>query len=547
MNQGKSPTWFYYAGTLLDAYKLDYVMKMDTDSLLYLDRYFNFAKNSLPPAPYNTRIIAGLPVDKLWWNMKDDHKHKTEPHFVSHYSSLHLFATGQMYIFSPDLADGVAHVAAYDKDMIQFAEGYEDHDITTMAFLALKHGEKDNPINFIIIPFKNPFWKHPLKLRFGVSKWKQAWDTEIARMRSLTKSDRQPATLIRSFGHSPNAEDKLTHATSTISVVPIYESSERSTWIRHMEKKNSEMLEDSLKVFDVVQINNSIAASSSCFLNTGYLQRPLQIVQLTGPYEGGKNWDKLVAFFVESFPTGMDVIILNGVDVGMARSGNIHIVQKLAETLQMNFAWAASEIRLMLSTPTNLHGYSGPAILSKCPMHDPYLVRELHNLDSMSKTKVIRSNYGMFVRIASPETIASGVGNHIVVGSVSKLDQWMKRHLIWEYQFGYWQTNLRTGISPPNQIGSIVAGEMEANTCSQLGLKEIDPGNHSTFPASCRKATNGNVHVDNVCSNLMLAPQKPLQTLTPYALYLPCIGLEQSNVGSEIQLSQHSAVFTALH
>jgi Galactosyltransferase len=146
MNDGKSPTWFYYAGTIVDKYGLEYVMKIDTDSLLYLDRYFNFAESSLPPAPYNTRILAGAPVDKSWWNMEKDHSKKSEPYFNKHYSSMHLYAAGQMYIMSHDLVNGVAHVAANDEDMIKYTEGHEDHDVSTMAFLALKHDEKDKPI-----------------------------------------------------------------------------------------------------------------------------------------------------------------------------------------------------------------------------------------------------------------------------------------------------------------------------------------------------------------------------------------------------------------
>jgi hypothetical protein len=536
MNQGKSPTWFYYAGTLLDAYKLDYVMKMDTDSLLYLDRYFNFAKSALPPAPYNTRILASAPEHKLWHEMTLRYSAKHGRYFNS---SLHLNPARNVYIVSHDLVDCITNAASNDNFIVSFARRNKISDISIMAFLALTLGEKDNPIQYIIIQSSDPFWKYPLMLQDGVSKWKQTWDTEIARMRNLTMNE-LPATHPRSAATFPLTRDR---GTLTISDVPIIGLSQRSAWIKLAKKNDSKRFQDQLKVLDAVQINNSIAASSSCFLNTGYLKRPLQVVQVTEPYEGGKNWDKLATFFKQSFPTGADVIILNGMDVGMARSNNIHIVQKLAETLQMNYAWAVSEIQLMLTT--NYHGYSGPAILSKCPMHDPYLVRELHNQDSMSKTKVIRSNCGMFVRIASAETIASGSGNHIVVGSVSKLDQWKNRRMIWEYQFGYWPLDFKTGISPLNQIGSIIGGEMVADTdtCSQFGLNRIEPRNHTTFPASCRRAQYGTLRVDNICSNFVLAPQK--QTNKAYKLYLPCIQTKQLDKEPEMQLSQHSIIFSA--
>jgi hypothetical protein len=538
MNQGKSPTWFYYAGTLLDAHKFDYVMKMDTDSLLYLDRYFNFAKNSLPPAPYNTRILASAPEHRLWHEMIVRYNTEHEPYFNS---SLHLNVARNVYIVSHDLVDSITNVASNDNSIVSFAKKNKISDVSIMAFQALILGEKDNPIRYTIIQSSDPFWKHPLTLQDGVSKWKQTWDTETVRMRNLTMN--KVASHPRSIATVPLARDR---GTSTLSDIPIIELSQRSAWISITEQKETECLTDHLKTLDAVQINNSIAPTKSCFLNTGYLQRPLQVVQLTEPYEGGKHWGKLLTFFVQRFPTGADVIILNGIDVGMARSGNIHIVQKLAKALQMNYAWAVSEVQLMSSTPANLHGYSGPAILSKCPMHDPYLVRELHNLDSISKTKAILSNYGMFVRIASTETIASGVGNHIVVGSVSKLDQWKNRRMIWEYQFGYWPLDFKTGISPPNQIGSIIGGEMVAgtDTCSQFGLKQIEPSHTSTtFPANCRSAQYGTVRVDNICSNLVLAPQN--QTGKAFKLYLPCIQTKQAGKVSEVQLSQHSIVFSA--
>lgn len=64
MEEGKSQTWFYYASMQAELYGIEYVMKVDTDSLLYLDRYFEFAHWGLPPSPYHEGIIAGQPVSK---------------------------------------------------------------------------------------------------------------------------------------------------------------------------------------------------------------------------------------------------------------------------------------------------------------------------------------------------------------------------------------------------------------------------------------------------------------------------------------------------
>jgi hypothetical protein len=69
MNLGKSQTWFYFASTITSDPKLDfdYVGKMDTDTMPYLDKYFEFADNHLPPSPYNLRMMVGIFSNKAWW------------------------------------------------------------------------------------------------------------------------------------------------------------------------------------------------------------------------------------------------------------------------------------------------------------------------------------------------------------------------------------------------------------------------------------------------------------------------------------------------
>lgn len=51
MNDGKSQTWFYYASTLADDLGIDYVGKLDLDTMLYLDKFFASKEMHLPPAP----------------------------------------------------------------------------------------------------------------------------------------------------------------------------------------------------------------------------------------------------------------------------------------------------------------------------------------------------------------------------------------------------------------------------------------------------------------------------------------------------------------
>jgi Galactosyltransferase len=554
MNSGKSQTWFYYAGTVLDRYGIDYVMKIDTDSLLYLDRYFKFAESSLPPSPYNTRILAGVPIDKKDWQMDNNHIKKTEPYFDSIYGGVHIYAAGQMYIISKDIANGVANVAANDNDIGEFAEGHEDHDISAMAFLSLKYDEKDKPIKFILLPLTDPFWKHPLKIKAGVSKWKEEWDNVVLRI----KQDSNFRVNSTSPSVKSNMATNKRHCKTKITTdVPIIYKSDHERWIQYLETNNTEeMIPDRFKFLNTVQINNSIATNHVCFLNSGYLQRPLHVIQLTAPHNGGVHWDKLAKFILERFPMGIDVITLIDMDVGMARSNYVHTVQLLAESLQMNFAWSINTVQWIspIKSPANKYGYSGPAILSKCQLYDPYIAREFNDNDSINTIETMYSNSGLFVRMASDTTISTGVGHHIITGSVSNIDLWKNRNMIWEYQYGYSPTtaDVITGVPPSNQLGSIIGGELNGADCEQLfGLRQLtvvpsDDITYLTFPANCHTNTYGTVRADNICSNLMLAPSEMIHNNNKsYAIYLPC--LDDIDSTSPLQLSNHSFVFAAVH
>lgn len=69
IEDGKSQTWLYYFTMALiknERLHVDYVGKMDTDTLICVDDYFKFAKDNIHPYPYNVRTMAGLFHDKLW-------------------------------------------------------------------------------------------------------------------------------------------------------------------------------------------------------------------------------------------------------------------------------------------------------------------------------------------------------------------------------------------------------------------------------------------------------------------------------------------------
>ena len=180
MNDGKSQTWFKFATTMMEKWDLDYAGKMDTDSLPYLDKFFNWAYVYLPPPPYNSGILAGVPIDKIWWsrNKAQINQDVNEDFFKESYGKvLHLYAAGQCYIISRDLAQTVVLEAPKSH---AYREGHEDHDISAMAF----HSPK--PISFHFLSLQQQFWRHPVKrFKKKVRYWRTLWHNENVRMKKV--------------------------------------------------------------------------------------------------------------------------------------------------------------------------------------------------------------------------------------------------------------------------------------------------------------------------------------------------------------------------
>jgi hypothetical protein len=172
MNQGKSQTWFKYAGKFAQDHDLDYVVKCDADSILHMHRFFAFAYKHLPPPPYNVNIYAGALRDKAYWpkHTTSEELIRFESYFGNHYEGVHLYIAGQFYLMSTDLAKFVGQEA---KNAKPYCEGHEDHDISAMAF------HSTTPIHMIPISRKQRFWEHPVK---GEPRWVRIWKRETARM-----------------------------------------------------------------------------------------------------------------------------------------------------------------------------------------------------------------------------------------------------------------------------------------------------------------------------------------------------------------------------
>ena len=177
MNEGKSQTFLYYATVVMEEFGFEYAMKLDADAMLHLHDFFRFSNNNLPPAPYNTNILAGAMRDKAYWPKGDPKElSRKEGFFGQEFEGVHLYMAGQMYILSYDLAKFVAQEAPASRHRIAeggYLEGHEDHDISAMAF----HSE--TPVHVVTIGKSQRFWEHPVK---GQRRWERIVTRETTRM-----------------------------------------------------------------------------------------------------------------------------------------------------------------------------------------------------------------------------------------------------------------------------------------------------------------------------------------------------------------------------
>ena len=194
MNDGKSQTWFYYASTLADELEIDYVGKIDLDTMLYLDKFFAFKEIHLPPSPYTNYILVGKLVDKDTWAVSKPGNRfpkafrANEEMVLKNVFNNHIYAQGGCYIMSTDLVNGVVRVAN-NVPRDDYFEQVEDHDVTTMAFISTVVKEDPNyaaTMSLKQMTILSLFWRHPVKR--NRKTWAVEWNDENSRMKAILQN-----------------------------------------------------------------------------------------------------------------------------------------------------------------------------------------------------------------------------------------------------------------------------------------------------------------------------------------------------------------------
>ena len=346
--------------------------------------------------------------------------------------------------------------------------------------------------------------------------------------------------------HLPPRASQMEFALSTW-YTPI---SKRKHWLQLIGKQTGlNVTQELVPNLNVVEVDNSIASTEACrMLKTQ--GTPIRVVNFNA--ERGRYWREF-AELLEERNEKPDIIILNEMDIGMARSGNVHTARKLAHHLKMNYAWGLEFIELTngnheeqnrTRTSENALGLHGNAILSTCKIFDPIIFRDpldeiyfsnrAHKKNAMGSEKRLGGRMSLFARTGDV-----GTTQHIVVGSVHKAHPSRNRQEIWEY-LGFGPaptetTNFTRGIPPRQQRGIVVGGDLESRKfCTLSGFKNLDRVQKpTTFPSDCSRNHTGNFRGDYLCGNMQI-DQKD-------SVILPCAG-----ANGALQLSDHSIIKISL-
>ena len=292
---------------------------------------------------------------------------------------------------------------------------------------------------------------------------------------------------------------------------------QRHQWFNNPHTSDGQRLTDALPNLNAIEIDNTISPLNKC---SG---KQLKVVEFNA--ERGRRWLESAELLKDA-----DIIILNEMDIGMARSDQQHTTKLLAHYLGMNYAWGLEFMELTLGYPgdlaylgkneTNFHGLHGNAILSKCKITDGKIIRDPVGQYYDNKPNGVNGK-GTERRLGGRMILLCKIlvdGASVVVGSIHTL----KTH--------YSSVKQYIENSP-----TIIAGDQNVNSRVQTALnltviatKPIK----NTWPASCQGIGHG--RGDNIFSNLKLIGSDSVTK--------PCV----SKFGIDIFLSDHAILGATL-
>ena len=123
-----------------------------------------------------------------------------------------------------------------------------------------------------------------------------------------------------------------------------------------------------------------------------------------------------------------DVLLLTEVDVGMARSGNLHVVREIAQELEMHYVFVPCYLSLVKGSGlernvegSNAVGLHGNAILSRYPLSRPRLLRLRNGIDKMAgREKRLGSQAVAIADVQFPDRLVTAACVHLDAQSTQR-------------------------------------------------------------------------------------------------------------------------------
>ena len=148
MEDGKTATFFKFGTEMSKLYNIDYINKLDDDTIVSPKLLFEFMDDELPPFPYNRRIFGG----RAWGSR----------------TGQVYYGAGQYYFLSSDLADYVSNTLSA-KDRYALSHSKRKTEDADMGKFLWTH---NRPLKFIDLSLHR-FWEHGQK---SEEDFKKEWD-----------------------------------------------------------------------------------------------------------------------------------------------------------------------------------------------------------------------------------------------------------------------------------------------------------------------------------------------------------------------------------
>jgi hypothetical protein len=177
MEDGKMPSWFYYANTLVQDYHIDYIAKLDSDTLLFPKAFFHFVDTILPQPQQHPikRVYGGIPYDSL--NCGGYRREYCGDMVGATYMS------GELYFMSADLSDFIT-----SPDFNREAVRLPIEDMCTGNFV---HSYPKPILEAVVAPH-HKLWEHGDHLK-EPEDYERRWDQHVI-MEAEASSHRPTST-----------------------------------------------------------------------------------------------------------------------------------------------------------------------------------------------------------------------------------------------------------------------------------------------------------------------------------------------------------------